>query len=63
MGGCQGIHDVSMARTDAEGTEECTHRVPRRKDGGNPGKFSGESPEGEEDRQDVVTLECQGPRS
>ena len=47
-----------MARADAEGTEKSTHRVTRRIEDGNPGQDSSESPEGEEDRQDV-TLECQ----
>ena len=49
-----------MARADAEGTEKSTHRVTRRIEDGNPGQDSSESPEGEEDRQDV-TLECQRP--
>ena len=50
-----------MARVDAEELMS-THRVPRGTDGGNPGQYSSERPEGEEDRQDEVTLECQGPR-
>jgi len=40
-----------MASADAEELRS-THRVLWGRDGGNPGKFSGEKPEGERSRQD-----------
>ena len=41
-----------MASADTEELRS-TYRVSRRStEGGNPGKYSSESPEGEEDRQD-----------
>ena len=49
---CQGHAPISMASADTEELRS-TYRVSRRStEGGNPGKYSSESPEGEEDRQD-----------
>ena len=48
---CQGFPSYPMASAGAEELR-CTHRGSRRIEGGNTGKYSSESPEGVEVRQD-----------